>query len=185
MVHRAQNGHLRGLGTSWGTQERCYFRAPGPESHLTPTAPLGARCEEGGAPRPQSWPLLSPTGSFQQCWGLTRVWGRAHHTRTGQQGRTLVIPKLAGIGLPWPQRWQVRDRQENLPREARIDSWSHWAADQGLFPGRPRTAGSGAGGRQGLVVPSLHKRPLAWVRNRESKAPREVTRRRPCGIRSS
>lgn len=54
-------------------------------------------------------------GSSRQLWGFTRVWGRAHHTRTGQQGRTLVFPKAARIRLPGPQGWQVRYRQENLP----------------------------------------------------------------------
>lgn len=36
-------------------------------------------------------------GSSWQHWGLIRVWGGAHHTRTSQQGRTLMFPKVAGI----------------------------------------------------------------------------------------
>lgn len=30
-------------GLARGLRERCYFRAPSPDSHLTPNAPLGAR----------------------------------------------------------------------------------------------------------------------------------------------
>lgn len=52
--------------------------------------------------------------SFWQWWGFLRAWGGARHARAGQQGRTPVLPKVAGIRLPRPQGWQAGHSHEQL-----------------------------------------------------------------------
>lgn len=92
-VHRTQHRHC-GPGARKGTRSTSRTIS-GVPSHPTKTSQ--SKMEAGQGSQVQGWPLLSPTGSSLKHWGLTGVWRGTHHTRTGQQSRTLSVSKVAEI----------------------------------------------------------------------------------------
>lgn len=70
-----------GPGASKGTRSTSRTTS-GVISH--PSKASWSKMEAGWGSQAQGWPLLSPTGSSLQHWGLTGVWGGARHTGAGQ-----------------------------------------------------------------------------------------------------
>lgn len=127
-------GHKMDTLGTWGLarrlRERCYFRAPGPDSHLTPNAPLGARCE-GGAPRPRG---LAPSLTHRLLlavlgphWGLGKDtshqnWSAGQNSGDPQTGRNRT-PLATGVAGQAPTGKPAKKGHKRLLEQTRACFW--------------------------------------------------------------